>query len=174
MAELRPDRALITEASLPAFPRGVQLRQDMARHRWVLLAPERVLVPDALALDILLLCDGQTSVCEIVEELVQKHAADRSAVLNDVIATLQNLRDKKFLADRRGVTMRDGREITCPVSKLTIEAVVAEPANAHSLPIAMLAELTHRCPLQMPLLLQSGRAGSRQRRTFDTGNGRSS
>src|SRR5581483_352833 len=150
MAKTQPIPALVTEASLPGFPRGVQLRQDVTRHRWVLLAPERVLAPDPLALDILLRCDGRTSVAEIVDALVQKYAADRAVVLNDAIAMLQNLRDKKFLIDCRGATTSAGPKIAQPAWTGAAEAAIGESANAHALPIAMLAEITHRCPLQCP------------------------
>jgi len=150
MVETSHGRILITESSIPAFPRGVKLRWDSARGRWVMLAPERVLVPDALALEILLLCDGRTFIAEIVDRLVEKHPVNRSVILKDVFATLQNLADKRFLIDCRRLGIEHTRTITrleCPVAAGSEEI---ELTNAQSLPLAVLAEITHRCPLQCP------------------------
>ena len=148
MAAMQLDRFLVAETSIPAFPRGVALRQDLMRQRWVILAPERMLVLDAAALDILSLCDGQTSVAEIVELLMRKYAADRDVILGDVFATLQNLLDKKFVIDCRGATPNQARAITRIKWQDTADAAVQ--TNTDSLPIAALAEITHRCPLQCP------------------------
>ena len=49
-------------ASVPRFKRGVRLREDAARGRWVVLAPERAFVPDGTALEVLKLVDGARSV----------------------------------------------------------------------------------------------------------------
>ena len=54
----RPD---VQETSVPSLPRGVKLRFDKARDAWVLLAPERVFMPDQIAVEILKRCDGQAS-----------------------------------------------------------------------------------------------------------------
>lgn len=150
MTETQPERALVDEASVPAFPRGVELRRDAARRRWVMLAPERVLVPDASALDILLLCDGRTSVIKIVDQLEKKYAADRNVILKDVLAALQNLMDKRFLIDCHGAMAQNSRVITGLDRQAAAETAGTEPAIADSLPTAVLAEITHRCPLQCP------------------------
>jgi pyrroloquinoline quinone biosynthesis protein D len=83
---------------VPALPRGVRLRFDQARDAWVLLAPERVLMPDPIAIEILTRCDGKASVAAIVDELAAAYAAERSQIETDVIALLQDLADKGLLA----------------------------------------------------------------------------
>ena len=61
-----PARAIVEGGSLPRLPRHVKMRFDKARDRWVVLAPERVLMPDETALEVLQRCDGETSVNAIV------------------------------------------------------------------------------------------------------------
>ena len=90
-------RPEVTASPVPALPRGVKLRFDKARDTWVLLAPERVLMPDDIAIEILKRCDGKTSVAAIADELSQTFSADRDQVENDVTALLQDLADKGML-----------------------------------------------------------------------------
>jgi len=85
---------LIGSASVPALPRHIKLRHDTARNRWMILAPERVLMPDPIALDILHLCDGQRSVAAIAEALASQYAAPYERILTDVTNLLQDLADK--------------------------------------------------------------------------------
>ena len=92
------DRAIIAEDSAPSLPRHVKLRRDTARDRWVLLAPERVLVPDEIAVEILQRLDGQATVGAVADDLAQKYQSPRAEVLRDVIEMLQDLADKGFLA----------------------------------------------------------------------------
>ena len=62
-------RITITEESVPGLPAGVKLRFDKQRDQWVILAPERLFVLDAIALEIVKRCDGQASVAEIVNDV---------------------------------------------------------------------------------------------------------
>ena len=89
----------ITEATVPILPRHVKLRHDEARERWVMLAPERVLVPDETALEIVRLCDGEVNVAQIVDALADKYNAAADIIGKDVTAMLQDLADKGFLVD---------------------------------------------------------------------------
>lgn len=89
-----PERLLIGAASVPALPRHIKLRHDSARNRWMILAPERVLMPDPIALDILHLCDGQRSVAAIAAALAGQYAAPQERILADVTNLLQDLADK--------------------------------------------------------------------------------
>jgi pyrroloquinoline quinone biosynthesis protein D len=93
-----PKRAEVAPQSVPALPRGVRLRFDQARDAWVLLAPERVLMPDPIAIEILKRCDGKANVAAIVDDLAATYAAERSQIEADVIAMLQDLADKGLLA----------------------------------------------------------------------------
>jgi pyrroloquinoline quinone biosynthesis protein D len=89
-----PGRLVIGADSVPALPRHIKLRHDTARNRWMILAPERVLMPDAIALEVLQLCDGQRSVAAIAEALAGQYAAPRERILGDVTSLLQDLADK--------------------------------------------------------------------------------
>jgi len=91
-------RAEVAAGSVPALPRGVRLRFDQARDAWVLLAPERVLMPDPVAVEILKRCDGKASVAAIVDDLATAFAAERAQIESDVIAFLQDLADKGMVA----------------------------------------------------------------------------
>jgi pyrroloquinoline quinone biosynthesis protein D len=91
------ERPQVSDDAVPALARGVRLRFDKARDAWVLLAPEKVLMPDQIAMEILKRCDGKATVAAIVEDLTVTFAADRDQVAADVRAFLQDLADKGML-----------------------------------------------------------------------------
>ena len=93
----RTRRITVAEDTRPALPRHARLKFDETRQRWVILAPERVLAPDDIAVEILQLCDGRRSVGAIVDQLAAKYAAPREEIARDVTAMLQDLADKGFL-----------------------------------------------------------------------------
>src|SRR5215470_6683747 len=95
---------IVSEASRPVLPRHAKLKFDETRQVWVILAPERVLAPDEIAVEVLQLCDGVRSVAEMADRLAQKYAAPREAIAADVIAMLQDLADKGFLTEAREKT----------------------------------------------------------------------
>ena len=92
-------RMLVGPETRPVLPRHARLRCDQARQMWVLLAPERVLTPDEIAVEVLQLCDGERNVQVIAEELARKYAAPESQIAVDVGAMLQDLADKGFLSE---------------------------------------------------------------------------
>lgn len=94
-------RTVIGEESVPTLSRGTRLRYDDARERWVLLVPERVIAPDAIAVAILRLCDGERSVAAIVDDLAARYAAPRTQIAEDVIAMLQDLADSGHVIQKR-------------------------------------------------------------------------
>jgi len=91
----------VSEASRPILPRHAKLKFDETRQVWVILAPERVLAPDEIAVEVLRMCDGVRSVAEMVDELAAKYTADRPDISTDVVAMLQDLADKGFLTEAR-------------------------------------------------------------------------
>jgi pyrroloquinoline quinone biosynthesis protein D len=93
--------AAITEACVPLLPRSVKLIEDRARGRWVLNAPERVVVPDDTALEILHLCDGERTVDAICDVLAQRYNATPATIRADVIELLQELADKGLVKLRQ-------------------------------------------------------------------------
>ena len=94
----------VSEASRPKLPRHARLKFDETRQVWVILAPERVLAPDDIAVEILQLCDGERNVADIIDLLVAKYAAPRDDIGTDVVAMLQDLADKGFLTQAREKT----------------------------------------------------------------------
>lgn len=94
----------VSEASRPVLPRHARLKFDETRQVWVILAPERVLAPDEIAVEVLQLCDGVRSVAQMIDQLAAKYAAERGAIAIDVIAMLQDLADKGFLTEAREKT----------------------------------------------------------------------
>ena len=94
----------VNEASRPVLPRHARLKFDETRQRWVILAPERVLAPDEIAVEVLQLCDGARSVETVIDQLAAKYTAERAAIATDVIAMLQDLADKGFLTEAREST----------------------------------------------------------------------
>jgi pyrroloquinoline quinone biosynthesis protein D len=104
MAGSRSRNISISEASRPVLPRHARLKFDETRQVWVILAPERVLAPDEIAVEVLQLCDGVRSVEQMIDQLAVKYTADRDAIATDVIAMLQDLADKGFLTEAREKT----------------------------------------------------------------------
>jgi pyrroloquinoline quinone biosynthesis protein D len=99
-----PRHINVSETSRPVLPRHAKLKFDETRKVWVILAPERVLAPDEIAVEVLQLCDGVRSVTDVADQLAQKYAAPREAIMADVIAMLQDLADKGFLTEAREKT----------------------------------------------------------------------
>ena len=96
-----PDQS---EPQSPVNPEGrpklqsfVRLQYDETRERWVLQAPERVLVLDETSKDIVALCDGKMSVDGIVERFAAAYEAPRDVIAHDVAAVIQLLNDKGML-----------------------------------------------------------------------------
>ena len=69
----------VSEASRAVLPRHAKLKFDETRKVWVILAPERVLAPDEIAVEVLQLCDGQRRVADVIDLLAAKYAAPRDA-----------------------------------------------------------------------------------------------
>jgi pyrroloquinoline quinone biosynthesis protein D len=79
------------------FSPHVRFRFDETRQAWVVLAPERLLLPDEQAVEILRLIDGQRAVDGVIDELAIRYEAPRDVIAGDVIKMLQDLVDKKVL-----------------------------------------------------------------------------
>ncbi|MGI9520568.1 MAG: pyrroloquinoline quinone biosynthesis peptide chaperone PqqD [Hyphomicrobiaceae bacterium] len=83
--------------SRPALKRFVRLHEDKGRGRTVLLAPEQVLTPNAVALEVLKLCDGVRNVDEIAATLSERYDADQEQIVKDILPVLQDLADNGML-----------------------------------------------------------------------------
>src|SRR5690242_16143587 len=72
-----PQRLMVAGASTLRFAPHMRFRFDETRQRWVLLAPEKLFLPDETAVEILKLIDGARSVDAIVDDLATRFAAPR-------------------------------------------------------------------------------------------------
>ena len=84
--------AAISAESKPHLPRGMHLKHDATRGEWLLMAPERVLKLNAVAVEILKRCDGKATLGEIIDQLAAAIAAYR-----DVRALLAELTAKRMV-----------------------------------------------------------------------------
>ena len=92
-----PGRLLVTQETRPFLPAYLKLRHDAGRGRWVLLAPERILTPDDIAVAVLKLCDGERTVEDIAKALAKDYAAPVDVIRKDVLEMLQGLADKGYI-----------------------------------------------------------------------------
>ena len=90
-------REMVSAKSIPILPTHIRLHHDKVRDAWVLLAPERLLTPDEIALAVLRLCDGKTTVAAISEKLAKEYNAPSDEIQKDVESMLQDLVDKDFM-----------------------------------------------------------------------------
>jgi pyrroloquinoline quinone biosynthesis protein D len=86
------------EARIPALRRGVKFRFDKLRDAWIVLAPERLFLPDPPAVEVLKLVDGARSLGAITDDLCARFDAPRPVVLADVAEMMRDLADKGVLS----------------------------------------------------------------------------
>ncbi len=89
----------INEDVKPKFPKHVKFRHNKARDEWVVLAPERLVKLDPIAVEVLKLIDGKVTVAEISKFLSKKFSAPKEVIMKDVIEMLQELSDKGFIEE---------------------------------------------------------------------------
>lgn len=94
---MNKQRLIIESQTTPALQRFVKLRHDKGRDRWIILAPERILTPDAIAVEVLKLCNGNDSITNIAAQLAQTYNAPQEVIEKDIITMLQELSDKGYI-----------------------------------------------------------------------------
>src|SRR4029450_9838142 len=135
------DRLLVSDSSVLAFAPHIVFRFDEVRQKWIILAPERLMLPDEQAVEILKLVDGKTGVAAIVSALAARYTqAPRELIAKAVTPMRQHLADKGCLAGAND----------CPAPR---------PARRAD------ASLSAR----LPLLLQPGEPGARRGRAWRAG-----
>jgi len=93
------ERVVVSESSVLSLAPHIVFRFDDTRSRWIIMAPERLMLPDEQAVEILQLVDGKTGVSAIVDSLAARYdQAPRDLIAKDVTAMLQDLADKGCLA----------------------------------------------------------------------------
>jgi pyrroloquinoline quinone biosynthesis protein D len=95
------DRTVLASSSIPRFPRGTRFRFDTTRQAWVVLAPERLMMPDEIASEVLKLVDGERTITMIADQLAKQFGAPPDEVLADTLSMLQELADDTVLEDAR-------------------------------------------------------------------------
>lgn len=85
---------------VPAFAAGVKFRYDPVRKAWVILAPERIFLPDEQAVAVLHRVDGRCSVGAIVDVLAAQYLAPRDVIAADVTAMLRGLANNNVVRPR--------------------------------------------------------------------------
>lgn len=83
--------------SKPRLPRGVRLKHDAVRGEWLLLAPERVIKANPVAVAVIEKCDGVRSLSEIVDDLAQAYQAPRETIERDVTKLVADLATKRMV-----------------------------------------------------------------------------
>jgi len=91
-------RQLLRADNVISLARHIVLRHDRVRDRWVILAPERVLVPDDIAVAVLQRLDGTRSIADVADDLAAAYAAPAEVIHKDVLNLLQGLADKGYLS----------------------------------------------------------------------------
>lgn len=97
MTDVMPDAAPLDPDGCPKLQSFVRLQYDDTRGRWILQAPERVLVLDETSKEIVVLCDSKRSIGDIIERFVAVYDAPRDVISHDVNAVIQLLNDKGML-----------------------------------------------------------------------------
>jgi pyrroloquinoline quinone biosynthesis protein D len=92
-------RLMVGAASVLRLAPHIVFRFDGTRQRWIMMAPERLMLPDEQAVEILKLVDGKIDVAAIVDALAARYNAPREEIAGDVTEMLQDLADKGCLAD---------------------------------------------------------------------------
>lgn len=139
MSDLSAGRYVIGPDSRPAFARYARLHEDRARGRTVALAPERAYELDPVGVIVLSALDGRISVRDLSAKLAEQYAAPVEVIARDVTALLQGLSDKRLL--------REGPDPFSPPAQSDFARSITRHDGG---PAGLLAELTHRCPLQCP------------------------
>ena len=81
----------------PRLAPHVRLSFDARRGRWVVLAPERLLLPDETAVEVLRRCTGKASLSEIAADLAREFDATTEEIASDVEAMVRDLADKGII-----------------------------------------------------------------------------
>lgn len=91
-------RTTVSEHAKPRFAPHVRFKFDRNRAQWVVLAPERLLLPDENSVEILQRCTGETTLADIIDELSVEFDALRDEIADDVVALVEDLTRKRILS----------------------------------------------------------------------------
>lgn len=90
---------MISEASRYRLAAKARLRFDRKTERYMLLYPEKGLVLNPTAADVLQLCTGEHTVKAIVDQLAQKYGHQPPAVEHEIVAFLSMMVDRGLVQE---------------------------------------------------------------------------
>ncbi len=93
------DALKIDDSTSLQLGRGVRLRHDRERDSWTLMAPERVILLDEIAHQVIVeIVESDGLLAGVIDRLSQIFDAPREEIGNDVIDMLQPFVDKQLLS----------------------------------------------------------------------------
>jgi pyrroloquinoline quinone biosynthesis protein E len=142
---------MLSPHHIVCLPSGSRLHRCHIRERDFLLAPERAIELGATAHAVLSRIDGRHTISDIAGILARRYDAPVEQIETDACALLSEL------AVVRVIDICDAGTSVEHAGRVRNEAAAAK-TNSHTMlprpdgpvPIALLAELTHRCPLHCP------------------------
>jgi coenzyme PQQ biosynthesis protein PqqD len=91
---------VISAGTRPRLAAKARLRWDRKAERWMLLYPERGLVLNPTAADVVQLCTGEHTVDTIVEKLAEKYTTQpREALEQEIVTFLGRLAERGLVSD---------------------------------------------------------------------------
>ncbi|MEB2847876.1 pyrroloquinoline quinone biosynthesis peptide chaperone PqqD [Rhizobiales bacterium RZME27] len=92
-----PSAVTVTSQTIAKLARGVRLREDPVRGQTVLLAPERALALDEIAVMIVNALDGERTLDAIAAEFSVRFEAPKDQILSDMIAFVDEFSKRRML-----------------------------------------------------------------------------
>ena len=93
------DALKIDDSTSLQLGRGVRLRHDRERDSWTLMAPERVILLDETAHQVIVeIVESDGLLAGVIDRLSQLFDAPREEIASDVIEMLQSFVDKQLLS----------------------------------------------------------------------------
>lgn len=133
----------------PRLREGVRLCHDQVRDQDVLLHPEGVALLNLTAAATLALVDGKTSVTRITHALSQRFRGVREQDILGLLGRLAEARLVALAASGSPPAARSPAPGAAAPGDLSFRTAGPD-GPAPGLPLGLLAELTHRCPLHCP------------------------
>ena len=87
----------INEQTCPSLARGVRLQNDPKTGDAVLLFPEGILFLSETAHEIVMHCDGESTVASIISSLAGEYEVDSGTLRQDVLECLLQLQERQAL-----------------------------------------------------------------------------
>ncbi|MBP1850344.1 pyrroloquinoline quinone biosynthesis peptide chaperone PqqD [Rhizobium halophytocola] len=93
----QPTVVQISGDSVVRLARGVRLREDPVRGQTVLLAPERALALDEIAIAVVKALDGERTLQAIAADFAHQFDAPEDTILADIIAMIGAFSERRLL-----------------------------------------------------------------------------